>query len=84
MEKVTIYTTHYCGYCRRAKALLKEKGIQFAEIVVEDDDGKRDWLKKVTGQSTVPQIFIGEKSIGGYQELAHLDQAGKLMKMLEP
>ena len=49
--------------------MLKEKGIPFTEIDVETDDAKRAWLKKVTGQSTVPQIFFDDKSIGGYEEL---------------
>lgn len=83
MKKVTIYTTQYCGYCRRAKSLLKDKGIPFTEIDVEEDDAKRKWLQKTTGQSTVPQIFIGDESIGGYQELAALDQNGGLLQKIK-
>ncbi|MDO8518881.1 MAG: glutaredoxin 3 [Deltaproteobacteria bacterium] len=83
MKKVTLYTTHYCGYCRRAKSFLKDKGIPFTEIDVEQDDAKRNWLKKTTGQSTVPQIFIGEESIGGYEELAELDRSGALLQKIK-
>jgi glutaredoxin 3 len=82
MKKVTIYTTQYCGFCRRAKALLKERGIPFQEIDVESDDAKREWLVEVTGQQTVPQIFFDQESIGGYTELEALDRSGALTEAL--
>ncbi len=82
MGKVIVYSTNYCGYCVRAKALLKSKGIAFTEINVENDDAKRQWLIDTTGQRTVPQIFINEKSIGGFDELSDLDKAGKLDGMV--
>lgn len=69
MEKVTIYTTDYCGYCRLAKELLRERQIPFEEIDVTHDDEKRKWLVEHTGQRTVPQIFFGNESVGGYTEL---------------
>lgn len=78
MAKIVIYTTNYCPYCHAAKALLKGRSMDFAEINVANDDAKRAWLKKVTGQMTVPQIFINDQSVGGYQELAAMDVAGKL------
>ncbi len=81
--KVIIYTTDYCGYCKRAKALLSQKGIAFEEINVEGDDEKRAWLIEQTGQRTVPQIFINEKSIGGYDELSALDRSGKLDQIIQ-
>ena len=81
--KVIIYTPDYCGYCKRAKALLSQKGIAFEEINVEGDDEKRAWLIEQTGQRTVPQIFINEKSIGGYDELSALDRSGKLDQIIQ-
>jgi len=82
MKKVRIYTTTYCGYCTRAKSLLKELAIPYEEINVEGDDEKRDWLVEVTGRTTVPQIFFGEQSIGGYTDLAALHKQGKVMELL--
>jgi glutaredoxin 3 len=82
VRPVRIYTTSYCGYCTRAKALLTERKIPFQEIDCEDDDRLRAWLVEATGQRTVPQIFFGEEAIGGYSDLAALDRAGKLQEKL--
>lgn len=79
---MTIYTTRYCPYCHAAIELLRRKKIEFREIDVSEDD-EFDALVKRTGWKTVPQIFIGNEMIGGYQELTKLDQAGKLDKMLK-
>lgn len=79
---VEVYTTDYCPYCTRAKALLQGKGVVFAEIDVSDDDAKRQWLIKTTGLRTVPQIFINGKSIGGFDALADLDARGELDGLL--
>jgi glutaredoxin 3 len=81
--EVTIYTTRVCGYCVAAKRLLRERGAAYKEIDVTFDSGKRAWLREATGRRTVPQIFIGAEAIGGYQELAALDRAGRLKEMLE-
>ena len=75
---VKIYTTSYCGYCRMAKALLTSRKIAFEEVDVTTDADTREWLVKETGRRTVPQIFIGDESIGGYQELTALDANGEL------
>lgn len=83
MPKVTVYTTNYCPYCRAAKSLLKGKNIIFDEINVETDSTKRQWLIQTTGQRTVPQIFINNQSIGGFDELKQLDQGGKLDTLLK-
>ena len=80
---VKVYVTTFCVYCVRAKDLLKKRGIAYEEIDVTKDDEKRDWLVKVTGRRTVPQIFIGEESIGGSDELHALDRAGTLMAKVE-
>lgn len=82
MSDVTIYTTPYCPYCHAAKALLADKGVEFTEIDVTGNAAERARLAQVTGQRTVPQIFIGEESIGGYDELAALETRGQLDAML--
>lgn len=82
MADVQIYTTSYCAFCLRAKALLKKKGVAFTEIDVSNDDEKRDWLVATTRQRTVPQIFINQKSVGGCDDLYDLDRAGELDDLL--
>lgn len=81
--KIKIYTTTYCGYCKRAKELLTSKGIEFEEIDVTDDKVQRQKLIDLTGKKTVPQIFINEKGIGGYDDLAKLEEGGELDKLLK-
>jgi glutaredoxin 3 len=84
-KKIVIYTTSWCPYCIRATRLLKSKGWKFEEIDVDGDDEKRAWLRRVTGRRTVPQIFIEEESVGGYDEIAALDRRGELdRKVLGP
>lgn len=78
-----MYTTNYCPYCRAAKSLLKGKNIVFDEVNIENDPAKRQWLIQTTGQRTVPQIFINDQSIGGFEELKQLDQEGKLEELLK-
>ncbi len=80
---VRVYTTRTCAYCLVAKTLLKRRNIAFEEIDVTNDAGKRTWLVQTTGQRTVPQIFIGDQSIGGSQELRALDAQGLLVAMVE-
>ena len=79
---VKVYSTTYCPFCVAAKNLLKQKGISFEEIMVDGDQEKRRWLVDQTGQTTVPQIFIHGQSIGGFQELAQLEDEGKLDKLI--
>lgn len=84
MPKVTVYTTDYCPYCVKAKDLLKEKGIDFSEIDVTGDDKARDKLVKMAnGMKTVPQIFINDTHIGGYDTISALNRDGKLDALLE-
>ena len=79
---VKIYTTKTCGYCQAALRLLRSKNISFEQIDVTGADDVRQWLVEATGRTTVPQIFIGELAIGGYTDLAALDQSGKLQQLL--
>jgi len=78
-----MYTTLICPYCVRAKMLLKAKGVTYEEIDVTRDHEARAWLVQATGgRRTVPQIFINEESIGGFDEMRALDLAGELDKKL--
>jgi len=82
MKDVTIYTTAWCPYCHRAKALLDKKAVKFNEIDVTMDRKKRDEMEAKAGQHTVPQIWIGETHVGGSDDLHALDRTGKLDAML--
>ena len=83
MSKVRIYTTPICPYCTRAKALLAKKGVPFDEIdVYMDGDARDDMQSKTSGARTVPQIFIGDRHVGGCEELYALDKAGELDPLL--
>lgn len=78
MARVQIYTTAWCGYCVRAKALLTSRGIDFEEINLDDEPGFRQQLLELTGGWTVPQIVVNGRPIGGYTELWQLDKSGQL------
>ncbi len=82
MAHVTVYTTTYCPYCTRAKALLTKKSVAFTEIDVTTDDAKRRWLTETTGRHTVPQVFINHRPVGGCDDLYALDRAGQLDALL--
>lgn len=82
MAKIEIYTTPFCGYCARAKGLLDSKGAAYEEMDVMMDDKKRTEMRERAKRSTVPQIFINGQHIGGSDDLAALDQAGKLDALL--
>ena len=77
-----MYTTTVCPYCIRAKMLLNKKGVPFEEVNVSGDDAKRAWLVETTGRRTVPQIFINDEPIGGFDDMHALDRAGELDKKL--
>ena len=83
MKSVKIYVKDYCPYCTRAKALLNSKNIPFETVDIEKDQNFAEKLFAQTGFRTVPQIFIGDECIGGYTQLAELDQNGELTKKLE-
>jgi glutaredoxin 3 len=83
MKPVKIYTTPICPYCSRAKRLLDTKGVPYEEIDVSADDEARMDLAERTGRRTVPQIFIGERHVGGSDELMALEREGKLDALLQ-
>ena len=82
MAKIEMYTTPFCGYCARAKSLLEKKGAAYEEVDVMMDEKKRTEMRERAKRSTVPQIFINGQHIGGSDELAALERAGKLDTML--
>ncbi|HWL46932.1 MAG TPA: glutaredoxin 3 [Sphingomonadaceae bacterium] len=83
MPKVEIYTTMICPYCARAKKLLASKGVAFEEHDITMGGPKRaEMLSRANGRKTVPQIFIGDHHVGGSDELAALERAGKLDALL--
>ena len=83
MKPVELYTTPICGYCNAAKRLLARKGISYTEINVMIDPGKRaEMVQRANGGRTVPQIFVGETHIGGFDEMNALERAGKLDALL--
>jgi glutaredoxin 3 len=82
MAKIEIYTSPFCGYCARAKALLDSKGAAYDEMDVMMDDSKRTEMRERSRRTTVPQIFINGQHVGGSDELAALESAGKLDALL--
>lgn len=80
--EVKLYTRKWCGYCTAAAALLDSKGVAYETIDCTKDRKTRDWLLEVTGRSTVPQIFIDGKSVGGYVDIRELDRCGELDRLL--
>ena len=83
MTAVKMYTTQVCPFCVRAKALLKQRGVEsIEEVRVDLDPVQRDQMVALTGRRTVPQIFIGDIHVGGCDELVALDQRGELLPLL--
>ena len=79
MAEVEIYTTMYCPYCSRARALLEHKGVTFTEIDIMEEPGRRDeMIRRAGGLRTVPQIFIDGEHIGGCDDMVALDREGLL------
>jgi glutaredoxin 3 len=80
---IVMYSTAWCGYCQRARNLLERKGVAVREIKIDEDVSEREtMLKRSGGRRTVPQIFIGERHVGGYDDLAALDRSGELDTLL--
>ncbi|MGN6489356.1 MAG: glutaredoxin 3 [Devosia sp.] len=82
MKKVEIYTTQWCPYCHAAKSLLQEKGAAFDEVDASDPEVRQAMVQRAHGRRTVPQIFIGDTHVGGYDDMAALDRRGQLDPLL--
>lgn len=83
-NSVVMYSTQVCPYCQMAERLLKSRGVENIEkILVDRDPARRQEMMERTGRRTVPQVFIGDKHIGGYDDLSALDRAGGLVPLLE-
>jgi len=80
--QVTIYTSAWCGYCMRAKALLDRKGVAYSEIDVDGHPASRQEMMARSGRRTVPQVFIGEHHVGGSDDLAAAERSGELDRLL--
>jgi glutaredoxin 3 len=80
---VTLYVSNWCPYCQRAKGLLAQKNVVFSEINVEDDDKLREEMIARSNRRTVPQIFIGDKHVGGCDDLFELDRSGELDRLIQ-
>ena len=81
--RVTMYTAGYCGYCVRAERLLAARGVDdILKIRVDEEPAERVAMVKRSGRRTVPQIYIGDRHVGGYDDLAALDRAGNLIALL--
>ncbi|MDE9450180.1 glutaredoxin 3 [Aliiroseovarius sp. Z3] len=83
MQPVTIYTSQLCGYCHAAKRLLNSKDVPFDEIdVMMNPDKRQEMMQRANGRHTVPQIFVGDTHVGGYDDIAALERDGKLDRLL--
>ena len=81
-NRVTVYTTEPCGFCRQAKALLTNRGVSYEEVnLAKSPEGRADLVNR-TGQMTFPQVLVGERAIGGFRELLEADRDGTLESLL--
>lgn len=81
--QILIYVTGWCPHCQRARGLLSKKGVAFDEIDVEDDAKLREEMMARSGRRTVPQVFIGERHVGGCDDLLALDASGELDRLIQ-
>jgi glutaredoxin 3 len=82
MNKITVYTTEPCGFCRQAKALLSKRGLSYDEINLAMNADGRAELAQRTGMMTFPQVIIGDQIVGGFTELVSADQSGRLAELV--
>lgn len=82
--KIVVYSSNWCPYCLRARRLLQSKGVAFEEIDVDADPQRRQEMQQRSARHTVPQIFIGERHVGGCDDLHALDAAGQLDSLIFP
>ena len=77
-----MYATEFCSFCTAARMLLKKKGVDYDDVLISRDAGKREEMERLSGRRTVPQIFIDGRSIGGFEELYALERSGELDELL--
>ena len=82
-EPVTVYTTDFCGYCLRVKTLLERHGIAYTEVNAADQPGLREKLLEKSGRRTLPQVYVGERFVGGADEILALHQRGELLNRIQ-
>lgn len=82
MPRIQIYTTQWCPYCNAAKSLLDGKGVAYEEVRAEDPQVRTAMVERAHGRRTVPQIFVGQTHVGGYDDLAALERRGQLDPLL--
>jgi glutaredoxin 3 len=82
-SEITMYSTRFCPYCMRARFLLESKNVEFNDIGVDARPELRREMMEKSGRRTVPQIWIGDRHVGGYDDLAHLEQLGQLDELLK-
>lgn len=82
MPNITLYSSMMCGYCTRARMLLDKKGVDYVDIQVDRDPEQRAIMMQRSGRSSVPQIFVGDRHIGGFDDMAELDMDGELDELL--
>ncbi len=83
MAAITLYTGSFCGYCDQVRALFERRGIAYTEVSVEDHPDLREKLLARSGRRTLPQVYVGERYVGGAAELAALDRTGDLLKLIQ-
>jgi glutaredoxin 3 len=83
IPEVTVYTGSFCGYCDQVRALFERRGITYTEVSVEDHPDLREKLLARSGRRTLPQVYVGERYVGGAVELAALDRTGDLLKLIQ-
>ena len=83
MPKIEMYTSASCAYCVAAKNLLKSKGLDYAEIRIDTDPGRRDEMLARAQRRTVPQIFVNDRHVGGYEDLVAAERSGELARLIE-
>ncbi len=79
---IKVYSTRMCGYCRAAERLLNSKGVTYEVIKVDEDPALYEYMKEISGRHTVPQIFIGDRHVGGFDDLSAINQSGELDRLL--
>lgn len=84
MAKVVIYSSNYCPYCIRAKMLLEAKSVDYQEFTVDGEPALRAEMQEKSGRTSVPQIWIGDRHVGGFDDLWALDAKGELDELLNP